>query len=115
MNDQKEIATENGCTDSGVRDIAKRVLLAAGLSAFSTHCGDAAGQHERLMRLANALLTEAANRGFSHDVELRALLASGLVSARTVDLVTAALEYVSDEGIADVVMKLIRESVSDAY
>lgn len=104
MDEVNEIGMESLSARSSVRELAKRALLATGLSAFSTHCGEGAGKHDGLMRLAGALLTEAATRGFASDLELRGLLAAGLISARTLDLLDESLACIPEEVIGEIVM-----------
>jgi hypothetical protein len=105
MGSRRKIEHESDEATLDIRTLARGALLATGLAAMSTHCSADTSEHGRMMSLANALLEEAQGRGFANALELQALLASGLISARALELIDEALMLVPEEVIADAAMK----------
>ncbi|WP_321900153.1 hypothetical protein [Paraburkholderia heleia] len=105
MKDTKLKALPCG-TPGDIRNLAARVLVASALNVTALPGGARALGVGLLPTLAARLLDEAVQRGFSEDVQLRALMAAGEISARTVELLGQALMHIPEDVIADIVMKL---------
>lgn len=91
-----------------LRAMARHALIAIGLTTYTSHFDSNAPAPTKTVRLADALLDEAARRGFADTVELRALLTSGRISARALELIDTALQAIPDGALAGVVNDTIR-------
>jgi len=88
--------------------MARHALIATGLTTYTSHFDSHAPAPTKTMRLADAVLDEAARRGFVDTNELRALLTSGRISARALELIDTALQAIPDGALVEVVNDTFR-------
>jgi len=91
-----------------LRAMARHALIATGLTTYTSHFDSNAPAPTQTMRLADALLDEAARRGFADSIELRTLLTNGRISVRALELIDTALQAIPDVALAEVVNDAFR-------